>query len=70
METPASLVHRAALSRRQGTLPPPAQTPPPRQAVQAPAPVSRQKSGHASYTALMRSHDRVSTRHIPPHGGA
>ena len=69
MENPARLLQRAALNRRQKApdpSPEPAPEPP------APAGLSRPKhiSHHASYTALMRSHDRVSTRHIAPRSGA
>jgi len=69
MENPASLVQRAALNRRQKAAAPtflPAREEP--QAGKPPVPVHT--SSHASYTALMRSHDRVATRHIAPRNGA
>lgn len=70
MENPASMVRRAALSRRRRNLPAapvPASAQPPQP---SPPAAPRHTSSHASYTALMRSHDRVSTRHIAPRGGA
>ena len=63
MEKPADLIRRAAMKRRlmhrreQQDEPQPLQDAPPQ-------PISR----HASYTALMRSHDRMGTRHIPRQG--
>ena len=66
MENPASLLRRAREQKRfRGAAAPPE------------APVQRQKppeapahqSSHASYTALMRSHDRMRTRHIAGQGG-
>ncbi len=63
MEGPGEMIHRAALRRKAGRLPGGAG----RQAglaaeagQAAPRPISR----HASYSALMRSHDRVHTQHI------
>lgn len=66
METPARLVRRAALNKRQRA----AVQPPPQPLQPPPQSSPRHTSSHASYTALMRSHDRVSTRHIPPGRGA
>ena len=68
MENPASLVQRAALNRRQKAAVPTAPIREEPQGDRAPAPVHT--SSHASYTALMRSHDRVATRHIAPRAGA
>ena len=65
MDYPAKLVHRAALNRRQKAS---AQAPAPPEIPAVPAP--KHISHHSSYTALMRSHDRVSTRHIAPRSGA
>ena len=69
MENPARLLQRAALNRRQKA---PDQRPAPAPEQLPPANLSGPKhiSHHASYTALMRSHDRVSTRHIAPRSGA
>ena len=61
MTGPRELRRRAAQNRRR--LPP--QTPraeePPRQ--------TAAQSNHANYTALMHSHDRMRTRHLPGQGG-
>lgn len=38
--------------------------------VQRDTPRPRYQSSHGEYTALMRSHDRVRTRHIAGKGGA
>lgn len=65
MENPALLLRRAANSRRQKKLPAPAVVP----QIKPPT-TPAHTSSHASYTALMRSHDRVATRHIAPRGGA
>ena len=64
MENPGELIRRAGNKRKLA--PPRERMPePPAQRVEPrPAPVSR----HSSYTALMRSHDRMSTRHIPKQG--
>lgn len=71
MEGPREMIHRAALRRKAGRLPVGAGRlaglaaeagQESRQA--APKPISR----HASYSALMRSHDRVHTQHIARKG--
>lgn len=64
MEGPGGMIDRAVRRKKMGRLPgggmrgrePAAELQP------APKPISR----HASYSALMRSHDRVHTRHIAP----
>ena len=68
MENPALLLRRAERSRRQKKLPAPAILP--SAAPQQTALSAGHTSRHGSYTALMRSHDRVSTRHIAPRSGA
>ncbi|MBQ8110171.1 MAG: hypothetical protein IJ124_08445 [Clostridia bacterium] len=41
----------------------------PQEGVRAPAPaVSRPARGHALYSEVMRSHDRMGTRHLPKRG--
>lgn len=65
MENPANLVRRAALFKQKKKLHPEPAQPEPLQPS-----LPRHTSSHASYTALMRSHDRVSTRHIAPRSGA
>ena len=62
MENPGVLLNRAREFRHfRGISEPPAQQHAEGD-VQRPAPVHQ--SSHASYTALMRSHDRMRTRHI------
>lgn len=63
MEGPGELIRRAA--KREGRRAHPLreqkmEAPPQEESLPTPPPVSR----HGSYTALMRSHDRVHTRHI------
>ena len=58
MEGPGSLIRRAKRSRMQKGSWQPVQTP-------RRVPI---KSGHGEYSALMRSHDRVSSRHIRGQG--
>lgn len=68
MENPACLLRRAERSRRQKNMPaPPAEM---ERMPEKPPAAPKHTSSHASYTALMRSHDRVATRHIVPRGGA
>ena len=62
MVGPKELLRRAAANRRR--LPPH----PAREARPAPQPPALQ-SHHATYTALMHSHDRMRTRHLPGQGG-
>ena len=66
MENPGSLLQRARSIRRFKA---PA-NPPQMQNREAHAPEAApvHRSSHASYTALMRSHDRVHTRHIAVKG--
>lgn len=67
MENPGEIMRRA-LERRRAARPTPALRPDraepaePQQQAQPAEP--RHRSSHASYTALMRSHDRMRTRHI------
>lgn len=63
MENPGDLLRRAQRSRRFRI----ASKPSVEQEKTEAAPVHR--SSHASYTALMRSHDRMRTRHITGQGG-
>lgn len=68
MDHPADLLRRAERSRRQKNIPVPAAA-----AEHAPPKLPaapRHTSSHSSYTALMRSHDRMATRHIAPRNGA
>ena len=65
MENPAKLLRRAQQNRRAPAIRPAAA----REEVQTP-PSPPHQSSHASYSALMRSHDRVHTRHIGGQGGA
>lgn len=67
MENPGMILRRAKCNRRfeAGRM----QTTGPRTAEKQPAKPQHQ-SNHASYTALMRRHDRVRTRHIGGQGGA
>ena len=65
MDGPGEMIHRAALRRKAGRLPGSAGRLAAEEGGQegrqaAPRPISR----HASYSALMRSHDRVHTQHI------
>lgn len=64
MENPGAILQRAQQNRRHNTPPP--------QSVQQPEPTHKPalayKSGHANYNALMRSHDRMNSRHISPQG--
>ncbi len=64
MDRPGELIRRAT-GRMKGILrrelPRSEEAAPPQENLPPPVPVSR----HGSYTALMRSHDRVHTRHIP-----
>lgn len=64
MENPGTLIRRARLSRglRPRAIVDREQENP------KPSAVPRYATGHASYTALMRSHDRVHTRHITGKG--
>jgi len=70
MDNPGELIRRAGKKRKlspppeAGTQPTPVQEAAPRALELRPVPLSR----HGSYTALMRSHDRVATRHIPKQG--
>ena len=62
MENPGAILQRAQQNRRQ--------IKPILQPEQLPKPVPKStlasKSGHANYNALMRSHDRMNSRHISP----
>ena len=78
MDHPIRLLERARRARRpapqplsdrapapqpvapQAPAPSPAAAPTP-----APTPAPRPTGGHALYTGLMRSHDRMGTRHLP-----
>ena len=63
MENPAGILRRAKEQKRfRGMQGAPAQP-----QKQSAAPVHQ--SSHASYTALMRSHDRMRTRHIAGQSG-
>lgn len=68
MENPGALLRRAEQNRRlKAVLPRPEM---PAQEAERMAPAPRHVSSHASYTALMRSHDRMHTRHIAGRDGA
>ena len=67
MDGPRELLRRAANNRRRASAAPEAgvlaaaePVAPPRMAMH---------EGHATYTALMRSHDRLRTRHLPVQDG-
>ena len=62
MTGPRELLRRAAENRRRR----PEQSM--REETPAPRPTAVQ-SNHANYTALMHSHDRMRTRHLPEKGG-
>lgn len=72
MEGPGEMIDRAISRKKMGRLPGGARRQAAAEAMEgaqsvqeaqpAPKPISR----HASYSALMRSHDRVHTRHIAP----
>lgn len=66
MEGPEELIRKASERRRNAAYRPAAarEETSGQEAGPPPAPVSR----HSSYTALMRSHDRMRTRHIPDGG--
>jgi len=67
MENPGSLLRRARNSRHFKAVP----NPPEMQESEVKTPIAQpvHRSSHASYTALMRSHDRMRTRHIGGQGG-
>lgn len=62
MENPGTLLRRAQLSRRFRIANKPSTEQEKTEKTQMSEPVHR--SNHAGYTALMRSHDRMRTRHI------
>ena len=63
MERPGELLRRARESRRAAPyVRAEAEPAPPRVRSEIPG-------GHSSYTALMRSHDRVRTQHLTVQGG-
>lgn len=66
MENPAAILRRAGEQRRFRGLAAPPQPPVP---AEKPPAAPAHRSSHASYTALMRSHDRMRTRHIAGQGG-
>ena len=61
MAGPRELLRRAAQNRRRA-LPHPGKE-------ERPAPRPALQPHHATYTALMHSHDRMRTRHLPGQGG-
>lgn len=64
MDNPAKLVKQARMNRSSRRAAPAAtQMEEPRRISVQPA------SGHANYSALMRSHDRMNSRHISGNGG-
>lgn len=64
MEGPGKMIRRATCNRRQACFSA-AQHKPAMESDGAGRPASaRYPTGHANYTALMRSHDRVHTRHL------
>lgn len=67
MENPGSLLQRARNNRRFRAVSNSFQMREPEKKAPVSEPVHR--SSHASYTALMRSHDRMRTRHIGGQGG-
>lgn len=67
MENPGTLLQRARLNRRFRMMSCPPDVRDHMENKPAPEPVHR--SSHASYSALMRSHDRMRTRHINGQGG-
>ena len=67
MENPAKLVCAAWQNRRRKTVLP-AQPAAPEQPASKRPPVPL-PDGHANYSALMRSHDRMNSRHISGRGG-
>ena len=61
MTGPRELLRKAAANRREGETR--------IEAREAPAPNRTEvQPHHANYTALMRSHDRMRTRHLPGNG--
>lgn len=66
MENPGTLLYRARLSRRFRIAEKPAEKQVSSGETLPAEPPHR--SSHASYTALMRSHDRMRTRHIAGQG--
>lgn len=67
MENPAKLVSKARQNRRRkANLSAQPAAPAQHEAKRAPVPLP---DGHANYSALMRSHDRMNSRHISGHSG-
>lgn len=64
MENPGRLVRRAKLSRQEAGRRKESALPGTGAQTSGPKPVS----SHANYAALMRSHDRVHTRHVQGQG--
>lgn len=64
MEGPGKLIRRAARNRRQTVLSAVAQNSDMGTEGSGRQPSARYPTGHANYSALMRSHDRVHTRHL------
>lgn len=67
MYGPGEMMRRALYSRRLYAAAPGQQNAPPRAEAANPVNIHSQlryPSGHANYSALMRSHDRVHTRHL------
>ncbi len=67
MDGPRDLLRRAANSRRRASAAPEAAVPTATEPVALPRAAVHE--GHATYTALMRSHDRLRTRHLPVQDG-
>lgn len=65
MENPGKILQRARFGRHLRSMP----SLPKTQEERAETTEPMHHSSHASYTALMRSHDRMRTRHINGQGG-
>lgn len=67
MDTPKDILTRAARHRRSGPFPGPVRPAPAPHAIDEPPPEGRavpKPAGHTLYRELMRSHDRMGTRHL------
>lgn len=67
MDGPRGMLRRAAENRRTAPVRPAMPEAESRVSAEPPRPQAREH--HGDYEALMRSHDRLRTRHLPVQGG-